>query len=186
MKTEEYDNISRHMRGGLRMVSKNHLYGFINEEGAEVIPCQYDYACSTPYNMITVKKNGLWGLINNEGEVLIPCRLGYDEMDAFTTDGLCKVKMNGHVGFIDEEGNEFIPCTLDYDEIFNFHDGLAFIERNGLKGFINQQGVEVIPCQYDWIYPSEFSYDVRFFQDGVCKVEKDGVVKTIDMTGKEV
>ncbi len=73
-------------------VCKNGLWGYVNEEGKEVIPCQY-------LPVYTYKSN----------EVAFPAY-----------DGLIAVKnQDGKFGVLDYNGNELLPFEYDYAVIYN-------------------------------------------------------------------
>ena len=57
-------------------------YGYINERGEMVIPCQYDSAGNFSSNgLARVKIDGKYGYINEKGEVVIPAEYSYVTMD---------------------------------------------------------------------------------------------------------
>lgn len=37
--------------------------GFLNADGAEAVPCRYEYACPTPDGLALVRENGVWSLV---------------------------------------------------------------------------------------------------------------------------
>ena len=52
---------------GLALVQKGSLWGFINKNGEEVIPCRYDIAYDFSEGLAVVWKDGLWGYVNKNG-----------------------------------------------------------------------------------------------------------------------
>ncbi len=58
-------------------------WGFVNEEGQEVVPCQYDEVRDFEDGelMAAVRRGGQWGFVNQEGQEVVPCR--YDEVRDF-------------------------------------------------------------------------------------------------------
>ncbi len=55
---------------GLKAVSRNGLYGFMNEKGAIVIPCTWSYAEDFVNGLAYVKKDGKMGYINHDGKIV--------------------------------------------------------------------------------------------------------------------
>jgi len=65
---------SDYWNDGLRAVQNNdNKYGFVNEDGYEVIKCQYDYTNGFYNGYAVVKKNGKYGYIDTNGNEVIPC-----------------------------------------------------------------------------------------------------------------
>ena len=62
-----------HSENGLIKVSKDGLWGFINEKGTIAIPIEYDTVSQSNNGLICVEKNGLYGLLDVNGNALIPC-----------------------------------------------------------------------------------------------------------------
>lgn len=152
-------------------------YGYINEQGEEVIDCEYDIA--TDFNAQGVAavgyKNGEtyiyednthdlydWSLINTRGKEITSLD-DYDTVGILSQNGyICVGKKDG----VDEDGNP----------IFQW-------------GYIDSKGQEKITCKYfrDWLpeYFSEF-YGV-WNEYGLAAVEKaDGSCAILDEKGKEI
>ena len=128
---------------------KNHLWGFINTKGKEVIPCQYEYIKNFSEGLCAVRINySEWGFINTKGKIVIPCK--YIEVNEFN-EGLAAVQNKDRLwGFIDKNGKEIIPCK--YNWAHSFKEGLAAVEdKNHLWGFVDNKGKEIIPCQYAFV-----------------------------------
>lgn len=53
-------------------VKKAGKWGFINKEGKNVIPCQYDKVASFREGLVAVVKNGKSGYINTKGKEIVP------------------------------------------------------------------------------------------------------------------
>ncbi len=72
--------------GGLVALSKGGKWGYVNSEGKQIIPFEYDavpgYSATgngnTPYecseNYVTVFKNGKYGVVKSDGTQVIPCQ----------------------------------------------------------------------------------------------------------------
>ena len=55
-------------------VKRADLWGFINKEGREIIPCKYDIANSFSDGLAAVMCNNKWGFIDKDGKEVIPSR----------------------------------------------------------------------------------------------------------------
>ena len=154
---------------GLASVQRDGKYGFINQQGKEVIPCQYDFASSFSEGLAYVEKEGKYGFVDQTGKEVIPCH--YNDADDFR-EGFARVRKSNQYGFVDQTGEEIIPCQ--YDEASSFKEGFARVKKGNLYGFINQQGIEVIPCQYN--------YD-SLVNEGFALVEENSKKKLIDREG---
>ena len=51
------------LRSGYAPVCRDGLWGFLNADGAEAVPCRYEYACPTPDGLALVRENGVWSLV---------------------------------------------------------------------------------------------------------------------------
>ena len=99
---------------GLARVQLNDKWGFVNEEGVEVIPPKYDQMFPFSRRFAPVRLNGKWGLINTEGKEVIP--LKYDDISV-PAEGLAQVRLNDKWGLVNTEGKEVIPPKYDYENI---------------------------------------------------------------------
>ena len=139
----------------------NRKWGFIDESGKEVIPCNYSEVIFFSEELAAVKDKK-WGFIDKDGNEIVPFK--YDAAGSFT-EGLAAVRTgnekNGKWGFIDKKGTEIIPCK--YNTVRMFNDGLAAVNNDGWC-FIDKKGNEVISLiEYDF---------VRSFSDGYARVGK--------------
>jgi|GEM_PF-727262 tetratricopeptide (TPR) repeat protein len=128
---------------GLAAVSLNGKWGYIDQQGHEVIPLKYEQARDFQDGLAAVSINSKWGFIDKQGHEVIP--LKYDYGGAFF-DGLAGVTLNSKWGLIDKQGHEVIPFKDGYYVEYNsigagdFHDGLAWVELNGKFGIIDKKG----------------------------------------------
>jgi hypothetical protein len=135
-------------------------WGYINNQGEEVVPLQYDEAGYFSEGLALVKKNSKYGFINTKGEEVIP--LIYDNAYDFT-DGLAQVSIGDKSGYIDKTGKEVVK--IKYDEVSGFSMGFASVKLKNKWGFVNTRGEVAIPIQYDdsksggnyWFFESPFS-----------------------------
>lgn len=57
------------------------LWGFVNENGDEIVPFKYDLAWSFSEGLAGVKTEDRWGFINKAGEEIVPCK--YEDANNF-------------------------------------------------------------------------------------------------------
>jgi len=85
--------------------NKSLLFGYVDMNGKERIPLQYEDAYSFQDGLAKVKKNGKWGYIDTSGKTVID--LVYDQAGLFY-NGYAKVERNGTAAIIDQKGNVLI------------------------------------------------------------------------------
>lgn len=173
-KIQKYEELGS-FREGLAAVQRNGLWGYIDKDGNEVIPCQYESAEYFNNSRAIVSKGGLYGCIDTKGNEVVPFEYGWIHhyTDYFTVN---KDYKNIHgCGYLDNEGKEIAPCI--YSAISSFSEGLSRVRKDDLYGFIDKQGKEVIPCKYEY---------AEVFSDGLALIERDGLYGFIDKQGNEV
>ena len=134
----EYDIIHEvfSQREDLAAAMKNGKWGFINRNGKEVTPFEFEGISYFNEGPAAVKKDGKWGFIGKNCELITA--IEYDSICTVWSEGLLSVKKNGRWGFINEAGAVVIP--FDYDEPGSFNEGFAIIIKDGETGFINEKG----------------------------------------------
>lgn len=94
--------------------------------------------------------NGLWGLKDKKGNIITPAV--YEEIFAFTEEGIAVVQKNGKYGYLRNDGKVLVDCIYEevYDSLFIDHKNYGVIEVDQKSGLINiANGDIVIPCEYD-------------------------------------
>ncbi len=173
------------------LVIKNDKYGYLDETGKEVIPCEYDELKSFNEGLAAARKGNQWTYIDINGTVIIDlnerytvCSNFYDGM-AYVTTGEAKVSRHklGHrytdeqdIRFINRTGEEVIKLdrkqlgfSIESPTSLKFSDGLLRIAKSylpksarKLDGYLNKQGELVIPYRFN-AYAGNFS-------EGLAKV----------------
>lgn len=84
--SDTYTNVGV-FTGGVAAVKKNGKWGYIDSEGKEILPFEFDavegynalnceaatpYECSEGY--LTVLKNGKYGIYSSDGDMIVPCQ----------------------------------------------------------------------------------------------------------------
>ena len=160
----------------LKPFEQNGKYGFIDETGRVVIPCQWKDVNFFSEGLAGVKdENEKWGFIDKTGRVVIPCRW---KEACFFSEGLARVQgENWEWGFIDKNGRVVIPCR--WVDALHFYEGLAAVKDKNIKwGYIDKTGRVVIPCQ--WKEAVSFSEGLAIVKDN------NDVWKYIDKSGAVV
>lgn len=159
-----------------REVGDGWLYGFIDETGAEVVPCQYDevglyWSCG----LAEVKRDGLYGLIDRDGNVVVP--IEYKHMNICSLHLLAYSDGGGYMGLMHLEGLEPIGLPR-YGDVEYIGDGFVRVGQNGKIGFVDgEDGHELVPPIYDRVYHP---------YGGYLRVLRGNMVGYIDREGREV
>ena len=170
----KYDWQDCFIYNGFVKVKLDGKYGFINEDGEEIISCKYEDADAFSDGLAKVKSVEGWGFVNENGEEIISCK--YEEADKFWF-GLAKVKSAEGWGFVNENGEEIISCK--YEDADDFWLGLALVKSAEGWGTINKDGEEIIPCKYK-------EANGFWFGAKTTEVKLNGEWINIDKTGKQV
>jgi hypothetical protein len=139
---------------GLCLVQSNtELYGFINEKGVEVIPCQFDDAYYFDNGFAEIEIDGLKKIINRSGEICFDLEVDFI---SGVSDGFFLVRLDNFLyQFIGFDGK---PLKSEFFEDAQlFKDGFAAVKKDGEWGAIDVEGNQVIPFNYS---------EVSTFSDG--------------------
>ena len=177
------DGRSLFFREGLALVQNFGLHGFIDIDGKETIPLEYDEANHFSEGLAIVSEglDGLdktrkWGCIDKTGKMVIPFELEYESFGYFS-EGIAVVKKDGKWGCIDKTGKVVVP--VKYDKVLRFNGGWSAVRKDGKWGCIDKSGKVVVPL--------DLGYDsVNCFSEGMSVVKKNGKYGCIDESGKVV
>lgn len=139
----KYDWQDCFIYNGFVKVKLDGKYGFINEDGEEIISCKYEDADAFSDGVAKVKSAEGWGFVNEDGEEIVACK--YEEACSFS-EGLAGVQFAEGWGFVNKDGIEIIPCK--YEEVEYFSKGMARVQSKEGWGFVNENGEEIISCKY--------------------------------------
>lgn len=185
---EENSKTEKSKEVALHQIEQNGKYGFVDDNGILVIPCQWSWADIYFYDGLCLVKdeNGKWGFIDKTGMLVIPCK--WDSASSFSEGfaavgkkeivkkGLFKKELIEKRGYINTSGNVVIPFV--WTRAGRFCEGLASVmNEKGLYGYIDTKGKIVIPCE--WYYSADN------FENGQAKVRMSLYCKpvTIDRNG---
>lgn len=137
--------------------------GFIDDNGKEIIPCQYHNTQDFSNGLAGVRRKGeKWGFINKQGEEVIPPT--FDEvLNGFSEKGVAEVKLNKETFYIDKRGEKLVIQEM--------------VKQKSL--------IKVLRSIYDYVESERNIYIVRIFgNDRVLDKKGNLVTKTIyDKTG---
>lgn len=126
-------------------VSNGKAFGFINEQGKEVITIKYQDANMFDENRAAVKRDGKWTYIDPEGKELMEPTFDYTLK---YSEGLATVLSNGKWGVIDINGKLVIPHKYKMASIYA--NGLMAVQNDAGKwGYIDSNDKLVIPFEFD-------------------------------------
>jgi hypothetical protein len=160
---------------------KNKNCGFLDEEGTEVISCDYN-----PFYLPLGAESFFYGGFASEGEGNgridssgLPLLLSKYQHVGMFEEGMAPVMNNGKIGFINKKGKLVIPTDRYKGNVGNsFNEGLAALEDStGKHGFIDSTGKVVIRFRFRFAWG---------FSDGLARVDSANFVGYIDKSGKQV
>jgi len=137
-----------HWHQFLNFVSWGELfYGFVDNQGHQVISPQYEATLGFSECLAAVKKRGKYGVINTSGSMIIQPQ--FDYIGRFS-EGFASFEQNHQSGYIDAKGRTVIEPQFYYADIF--HEGLARVQvsQNGKWGYIDKTGKFLIAPQFDF------------------------------------
>ena len=113
---KKYDSFWSFDKYGLCMVRLDlphgNLYGYVNKQGVEQIPIEYEYIYNIEDGITIAKKNGIYGAVDINNNIVIPFGL-YADMCNFRNGRAAVKDHHGKWGVIDTKGNLIVPCTSD-------------------------------------------------------------------------
>lgn len=161
---------------GLAAVRQDGLFGYVDENGNEVIKPEWKEAGYFSEGIAIVKNSDGYGGIDKTGKVVIKCH--YDYIRSFQHGVAAAFYQDDYWGLLNKKGEEL--TTEKYSHIGGFHDGRASVltlDRE-LIGYINTAGEEVIKT----IYESNWGY--MGFSEGLARVEKEDKDLFINTSGE--
>lgn len=134
-----YDVISSDIGDGYILVQKNKLYGLLDPDGNEIVPCEYTSIGTMNEGFIPVSKGNLCGALNEKGEVIVPIEYFYVGP---MNEGVAPARLDETgIGFLDKEGAWAI--MPDFDGVTEMNKGFAFARKDGKHIIIDKEGNEI-------------------------------------------
>lgn len=193
-KYDEMESFSEGLCPVCSYVSGHKKWGFINTDGVECIPCQFQEVGGfhngvaifselhkeikefvLPDGKIVQPYAGhkAEGLINTSGEIVIEPMTYYDLFGS--SEGLLEYRdfKTFLAGFLNPKGEVAIPCQFEMAS--RFKNGLCVVQNpDGKCGFIDRQGKTILPFVYDFDQ-SYFDYSKHFrTEDDLFVLKKNG------------
>lgn len=169
-----------HFSDGLCAVQRrDSLWGFIDKNGQEVLPCQYESARPFGQGRAAVKEHGTWGFINKKGEKIWTLPKGVQNVGTYRHGKVWFKNKKGLYGFYNWDGKVFIRPK--YSVAFDFQQGRARAAFKAKTGLIDTTGHYVLnPKRYDLIW--------EFDENGLAQAyeENDGLVGLINREGQVI
>lgn len=142
-------------------VKKNGLWGCINHEGKQIIPCEYNHQLcpiiieGEVYIPITNRSTGLRGVLNAYGKTIIPCEYKDIEILEYSYPKkyhlLFVQNVNGKWGAINVKGEIVIPIIYDEPQSGKPSNlGLVFFRKGDKWGGFNENGKNVLPFIFNY------------------------------------
>lgn len=167
-KLKKYDKLGT-FHEGLALAQRNSLWGYIDTEGNEVVPCIY---CGTEYGnrgfdfsegmAVVINKDGKYGFINRKGEIVVKPQ--FQEAASFS-EGVAAVFSDGNLNFVGKDGK--IVERLSNKYVWDFN------ATRSLPRFKNGVCEVHVPAKE----PSEgYSVDIVYIDKKGNEVQKPDVV----------
>lgn len=142
-------------------VKKNGLWGCINHEGKQIIPCEYNHELcpiiieGEVYIPVTNRSTGLWGILNAYGKTIIPCEYKEIEKLEYSYPKMYHLlfvqNVNGKWGAINVKGEIVIPIIYDEPQSGKPSNlGLVFFRKGDKWGGFNEDGKNVLPFIFNY------------------------------------
>ena len=175
---------------GWIIVKRNDLYGVLNIQGIEVLPCIYEDITAisnkdSVYPFFVCRKDGKYGIISIENSIVVPFIYDYIYSKIIDNVILCRK----------EDKSEFLnintwktTSSYNYDGyIENDSTDLITVIKNGCLGYINTKGEIVIPLIHS-IESAQESFETYFAKDGYAVLQnlKTGIWSCYNKKGKRV
>lgn len=152
-------------------------YGYINEHGQLIIPCQFKWA--GPFGVkdtALVHTNNDAVFINKEGNVTL--QVPMTPLRNFDEHGMTLFLHNGKFGWMDQEGKVLLPAIWEWADDFDAKDMAAVEVERGWR-WIDRKG--------QFVFPGSWSTLTRAFDsEGWAAVEVNDRTTFIDRKGNVV
>ncbi|HNX89386.1 MAG TPA: WG repeat-containing protein [Paludibacteraceae bacterium] len=189
---------------GLAKVERNYKYGFIDNNGKEIIPLVYDSASDFKNGAAVVMKCDTYYFKDANHEFMLKYS-GYG-----SRNGIKYYQVDSKYALIDIHGNELTGFI--YDAIYPDLNGFYKVEIGRQFGIISSEGQEIVPPVYHWIYdleegfsrvmidrkyglfdenwnliaPAKYDNEDFLFENGLSEVKSDKKVALIDKLGNQI
>lgn len=151
-----YDLTIKFHNSGLGKIYKQNKVGFINTEGEEILPIEFDDLNIVDDDLFIAEKSDKYFIFDIKGKELFSSS-DYEITDNYSENFFIVEKEleNGLsvMGFIDKNGKETIEPI--YEKVFNFKHGKAVAKLHDSNYvFINKRGETIEELDYNYVLPS--------------------------------
>lgn len=175
----EYDDVIFTHTDDYGIVRLGDRFGYIDDEGNEVIPLIYEGATIFEEGYASVQFDGKWGIIDKDGNVTV--RFEYRKLGSIM-NGVTVAQKGKKWGMINSRGTDIIP--FEYKYLTHFNDNEMALAKKGKDwGVINVNGKTVIPFDYEY---DEQYVSLMDLTDGYLWIKRDNKWGTIDFSGKVI
>ncbi|WP_270087311.1 SEL1-like repeat protein [Sphingobacterium sp. SYP-B4668] len=168
-----YENIYEFTADGIAVVQKDGRYGYLNDNGVEVVPCQYHDACDAfridgqLYG--EALQDSQWGVLHiDSGKWSIPAQ--HDEQ-AKLYGGLFNVKRSGNYCLLNVKNEQVIgedsefPFEFEYPDLILTRDGgtskRRYYNLDGVYlGAYLEDVLHPISAGYYWVSPNKYQQKI--------------------------
>ena len=143
-----------------RTIGNSRLWGFVDEQGEEVVPCKYNNINYPRGGFAIVKLGEYEGIIDKFGTTILPCcynRVTYMILNTQHSEKYFLVDRNGKCGIF--TSNQTWIIETEFDSIyqysyFNHKFGVWIVKQNNKWGIRKHNGKLILECIYNKITPS--------------------------------
>ena len=145
-------------------VCKNELFGLINAEGREVIPCSMESITKANSNFLKYKKSGFWGIVDYTGKIIIDADRKYTSISDYDiSKGKFSFSMKNYYGECDNQGKELSKLRLaltanDIKNIGSYNSAVELmngstkywkVTKGGRYGLTDAEGKLIVPTEME-------------------------------------
>lgn len=143
-----------------RSIGDGHLWGFVDEQGKEVVPCIYKTINYPRGGFAIVKLGEFEGIIDKFGTQILPCcynRVAYMILSTQHSEKYFLIENNGKCGIFSSNQSWIIEIAFDYIYQYSYcndKSGVWIVKQNNKWGIRKHNGKLLLDCIYDKITPS--------------------------------
>lgn len=175
-----YDRVITSFIDNYAVVEINGKFGYIDEEGEEVIPLKYDAATLFDETVAAVSYEGQWGAIDRKDNIVI--QFQYQAMSSFQEGCAIAQNTESKWGIIDRKNATLIDFQYQFLTPMN-EEGVAIAKSNDKYGLIDQMGEVVVPFEYD--FQEEYAGLLQICE-GYVWLKKGEKWGTVDHSGETI
>ncbi|ULT26163.1 WG repeat-containing protein [Sphingobacterium sp. E70] len=190
----KYDELFEFNEAGIAVAELDQLFGYINDRGEEIVPCQYveafDARVIDGINYAEVEIEGKRGILNIDSKQLsLPA--AYDDLDWFAR-GFLNAKQGDNYFLFAADGTQVItesadePFGYDYSKLF-YKRQKGTMKRKYFRmdghylGSFLEDSLQALPNAYFWIKPNKLQRKISIIKpDGTVLDEEIDRIIVLD------